>query len=180
MDDSGTEQNRLEQQAQALETLMLNEVFHGLPKTPKRILDIGVGTGRSTIQLAQTFPNAQTIGVDLSPVPAIHKQPSNAEFVQGDIRQLSKSGDKRFTTRSFDYVFSRVLSLGMPDWEGYFQDVHSMLAREGRFEVQEFEIGHHDADGVEISETIPAVQVFYDLTGTSAGLLNCVGHQVAM
>lgn len=167
-DLSGVEQNRLELQAQALEQLMHNNIFHSPLVKPNRILDVGCGTGRSTVQLAQKFPDAQIIGVDLSPVPALHSKPDNVEYVQGDIRQLVKSEDKRFTNHSFDYVFSRLLSLGMTDWPGYFSDVSLLLASGGWFEVQEFEIGHHDADGNVITDQTPAMKVFLDLIGTKS------------
>ncbi|KAL8969838.1 MAG: hypothetical protein Q9183_001803 [Haloplaca sp. 2 TL-2023] len=35
---------------------------------PKRILDIGTGTGIWAIEMAEQFPNAQITGIDLSPV----------------------------------------------------------------------------------------------------------------
>ncbi|NJL84337.1 MAG: methyltransferase domain-containing protein [Chloroflexaceae bacterium] len=43
---------------------------------PRRILDLGCGTGTTTLLLKQTFPQAQVIGLDLSPyllVVAAHK-----------------------------------------------------------------------------------------------------------
>jgi ubiquinone/menaquinone biosynthesis C-methylase UbiE len=162
-DGSGSEQNRLELQAQALEQLMSNNIFHSPLVKPNRVLDIGCGTGRSTVQLAQRFPDARIIGVDLSPVPAVHPKPDNVEYIQADIRQLMKSDDERFANGSFDYVFSRLLSLGMTDWQGYVSEVSSILAPGGWFEVQEFEIGHHDADGTVITDEIPAMKVFYEL-----------------
>ena len=39
----------------------------GLPRTPTRVLDLGSGTGEPTVALAQRWPSAEVIGVDVSP-----------------------------------------------------------------------------------------------------------------
>ena len=84
--------------------------------------------------------------------------------------KLVKSDDERFANGSFDYVFSRLLSLGMTDWEGYVSEVSSILAPGGWFEVQEFEIGHHDANGTVITDEIPAMKVFHELLSIETSL----------
>ena len=132
---------------------------------PRRILDVGCGTGRATVQLAEKFPDAQVIGIDLSPVPTVHPKPKNVEYIQGDVAQLVEAGDKPFTPGSFDYVFSRLLSFGMTDWPGYFAKISSILAPGSWFEVQEFEVGHRDGDGDWISDQMQTMRVFYELNG---------------
>ena len=131
---------------------MHGRVFHSPLTKPKRILDIGCGTGRTTVQLAQNFPDAQVIGIDLSPVPPVHSKPDNVEYIQGDFWELVKSGDFRFHSGSFDYVFGRLLILGMTDWPGYFHEVTSLLAPGGWMEVQEYEMHHRDPESKVISD----------------------------
>ena len=164
--DSNVEHNRLEMQAKALEQLMSNEAFLAPVHQPKRILDVGCGTGRSTVQLAEKFPDAQIIGVDLSVVPALHPKPKNVEYIQGDVRELIKSGSESFVPASFDYIYSRLLSLGMTDWQGHLHQISSVLAQGGWLEVQEMEFGHWNEAGESISEDVPAFPVFLDLLRT--------------
>ena len=39
-------------------------------KNPTTILDVGTGTGRWAMDMAQTFPHAKVIGLDVNPPPA--------------------------------------------------------------------------------------------------------------
>jgi len=43
----------------------LSELNFGF--VPRKIIDVGCSTGLSTIKLHQSFPNAEVIGMDLSP-----------------------------------------------------------------------------------------------------------------
>ena len=62
------EQDRLDLQHHVI-TLLLNGELHLAPlESPKRILDLGTGTGLWAIEMADSFPNATVIGTDLSPV----------------------------------------------------------------------------------------------------------------
>ena len=49
------------------ETWNREAVIKAIAGNPKKILDLGCGTGSTTIMLKQTFPNAEVIGLDLSP-----------------------------------------------------------------------------------------------------------------
>jgi methylase of polypeptide subunit release factors len=54
----------------AIFTLLLNGRLHMAPLVePRRILDIGTGTGIWAIDMADQYPSADVIGTDLSPVP---------------------------------------------------------------------------------------------------------------
>ena len=51
---------------------MLGGKTHLAPiKKPKRILDVGTGTGSWAIDIAEEFPDAEIIGNDLSPIQPV-------------------------------------------------------------------------------------------------------------
>lgn len=134
---------------------MNNKPFHAPLQNPKKILDIGCGTGAMTSLLASLYPEAQVIGVDIAAVQeGRHEQQSNLEYVQGDIRELVKSGvDPRFQQGSFDFVFNRLLLLGMVDWPGYISSVVSLLRPEGWLEIQEPSMSLWTAQGEKIQDS---------------------------
>jgi ubiquinone/menaquinone biosynthesis C-methylase UbiE len=68
---------------------------------PKKILDIGAGSGAWDVEVASELPNATVIGLDLNPVRR-KDVPQNCNFVVGDINDGLK-----FDTDSFDLVNSR-------------------------------------------------------------------------
>ena len=131
---------RLEDQALGFMDMMRGKVLH-VPITTHatHIIDIGCGTGVHTRLLGSTFPNAQIYGVDLSSVSE-QATPSNVEFIQGDIKKLVKIQDPRFAPNSMDCVFSRLLVCGMTDWQGYVDDVGSILKPGGWTEMQDYDL----------------------------------------
>jgi trans-aconitate methyltransferase len=87
----------------------------------QKALDIGCGTGIMTHRIASEFPNAQVYGLDLSPVPNIREKLPNIEYIQANIVDVTNptDPDARFKPNSFDYIFSRLLVLGMTNWPDY-------------------------------------------------------------
>jgi ubiquinone/menaquinone biosynthesis C-methylase UbiE len=71
---------------------------------PTRILDLGCGTGSSTMLLKKTFPQADVIGLDLSPYMLViaadkaDRYGLNIHFLQG------RAENTEFTDASFDLV----------------------------------------------------------------------------
>jgi ubiquinone/menaquinone biosynthesis C-methylase UbiE len=49
------------------ETWIRQQLINAIEQKPRRILDLGCGTGSSTLMLKQAFPQAEVIGLDLSP-----------------------------------------------------------------------------------------------------------------
>ncbi len=89
------------------ETLVRQALIDAVKVQPRRILDLGCGTGSTTLLLKQTFPDAEVIGLDLSPymlVRAEHKaQNANLDIVwrHGNAQETSfKSGSIDLITAS--------------------------------------------------------------------------------
>ncbi|PSB30990.1 methyltransferase type 11 [Chlorogloea sp. CCALA 695] len=91
------------------ETLVRQFLIDSLQSKPRRILDLGCGTGSTTLMLKQAFPQAEVIGLDLSPymlVRANHKAKLaglEIEWIQGN---AEKTG---FKDASFDLVTASLL-----------------------------------------------------------------------
>jgi cyclopropane fatty-acyl-phospholipid synthase-like methyltransferase len=144
--------------------MLHGRIFHAHLDQPRRILDIGCGTGRNTVALAKMFPEAFVIGVDLSPVPAIYAKPTNVEYVQGDFATLAKVGDERFQEGSFDYIYHRLLIMGINDWPGYFRNVYKLLSPGGVVEAQEIDIVLRDSRNAVVADNLSAHEFFYNVT----------------
>ena len=124
---------------------MNGRIIHApLPPTITRALDIGCGTGLVAHSLATARPTT-VYGLDLSPVPPLRAQPPNLEFIQGDFNELvrpagtssDQAPDPRLAPASFDLVFSRLLILGMTDWQRYIDIVATLLAPGGYAELHD-------------------------------------------
>ncbi|HEY1389982.1 MAG TPA: class I SAM-dependent methyltransferase, partial [Ktedonobacterales bacterium] len=96
---------------------------------PQDILDVGTGTGRWAREMAQAFPQARVVGIDIAPPPSEETaqsgqeaRPRNYTFMQTDIL----SG-LPFADASFDFVHQRLVFLAVPT--ARFQEVVNELAR---------------------------------------------------
>jgi len=72
-------------------------------REPRRILDLGCGSGLSTVELRRAFPNAEIVGVDISPdmLAAAAKRAPDAAFAVGDAASFDSDG--------FDLVFANAV-----------------------------------------------------------------------
>src|SRR3990167_8769808 len=66
---------------------------------PKRILDVGVRTGYTTMRLSKRYPEAAVFGVDLS-FDLIKQSPQEWGMAVGDYTSLP------FQSHSMDFIFS--------------------------------------------------------------------------
>ena len=68
---------------------------------PSKILDVGTGSGAWCAEVANQFPEATVLGLDLSPIHRVDA-PENCRFVVGDLNDGLKFDDD-----SMDLVHSR-------------------------------------------------------------------------
>jgi SAM-dependent methyltransferase len=85
-------------------------------RNPLSILDVGTGTGRWAIEMANLFPRANVIGLDINPPPVdmaaevgVDLRPANYTFVPGNALERLP-----FDDRSFDFVHMRALVTAIP------------------------------------------------------------------
>ncbi|TVY82515.1 Secondary metabolism regulator [Lachnellula suecica] len=77
---------------------------------PQRVLDLGTGTGIWAVDMADAYPSAEVLGLDIAPVQP-HWVPSNCRFEIDDIEQPWTFGEE-----TFDFIHARDLLLSIRDW----------------------------------------------------------------
>ncbi|KAK9424056.1 putative Methyltransferase domain-containing protein [Seiridium unicorne] len=147
------EQDRLDAQAAAIVEMVggfpVLAPVQGLRGSVAKAVDVGCGTGVATLQIASMLSSATVYGLDISSVAKSTQEtaPSNVAWVVGNILHVDHSnpaGDDFMTRRVFapgsiDYVFGRMLFLGINDWTRYFSVVTPSLAPGGYIEQQDLD-----------------------------------------
>jgi hypothetical protein len=154
------EVNRLDFQHYVLRSLLRGNYLAPIGQ-PRRILDVGCGTGQWAFELAQQFPQAEVIGFDLEQVKVTSTPPANFRFVQGDALQ-----GLPFESGSFDFVHQRLLILAvpLPSWPGLVQELARVTAPGGWVELVETSTMH------DFVPAGPATRAFYQLGRPLAAL----------
>lgn len=126
-----TEQNRLDFQHFFLKGILQTNYLAPL-RNPDALLDVGSGTGRWTIEMAQQFPNARITGIDIA--PSSPSAPLNVQFVQHDVLK-----GLPFSSQSFDYTHSRLLVAAIPtkSWAGLLREYLRVTRPGGWIEIFE-------------------------------------------
>ncbi|MBE3565290.1 MAG: class I SAM-dependent methyltransferase [Thermogemmatispora sp.] len=155
------EANRLDFQHYVLRAILHGNYLAPIQQ-PRRILDVGCGTGQWAFELAQQFPQAEVVGLDLELVKASASPPPNYRFVQGDILH-----GLPFDNDSFDFVHQRLLFLAIPQaaWPAAVQELARVTAPGGWIEL--LEVGTALQDYLPSG---PATQEFYQLGSQLAAL----------
>ncbi|WP_322480651.1 class I SAM-dependent methyltransferase, partial [Thermogemmatispora sp.] len=155
------EVNRLDFQHYVLRAILRGNYLAPIQQ-PRRILDVGCGTGQWAFELALQFPHADIIGLDLEQIKPSASPPPNFRFVQGDILQ-----GLPFEENSFDFVHQRLLMGAIPlaAWPGAVQELARVTAPGGWVEL--VELSTHISNLVPAG---PANEYLASLTGQLAAL----------
>lgn len=96
---------------------MLCQQLHFAPigDHPQQMLDIGTGTGIWAIEMADQFPSATVLGVDLSPIQP-EWVPPNVRFMVDDVES-----PWLHPSNYFDYIHSRHTVMAIKDWPRLFR-----------------------------------------------------------
>ncbi|KAF8460538.1 S-adenosyl-L-methionine-dependent methyltransferase [Kalaharituber pfeilii] len=136
--------------------LLLNGALHWAPigNDPKRILDIGTGTGIWVIDMAEKYPNATVIGTDVLKIQSERlRYPQNASFVIFDAEATWPWLEK------FDFMHTRCLAGALADWEKFIAQAFHNLKPGGYIELHEYSTEVFSPDP-SISPAIHAPTIF--------------------
>lgn len=123
------ETNRLDFQHYLLRHALQRNFVTPIGENPQSILDVGTGTGRWAREMAQQFPLANVVGMDVNPPPVDQAaeadqsgdlRPPNYTFVPGNILERLP-----FPDGSFDFVHMRLLVSAIPHerWSGVVSEL---------------------------------------------------------
>jgi len=92
----------------------------------KDILDICCGSGQWALEIAESFPQAQVIGIDISQPNLSKTSPENCKFITGDA-----TAGLPFPENSFDFIQMRTTP-SLPKRDDLIKEIHRVL-RPGAF-----------------------------------------------
>ncbi|EAW10017.1 class I SAM-dependent methyltransferase [Aspergillus clavatus NRRL 1] len=138
-----TEQDRLDMVHHIFRMMLGGKLYQApIPDSPKRILDIGTGTGIWVLDVADEVPGARILGIDLSPIQPQWVAP-NCEFFVDDVETEWPYSQEK----PFDYIHQRNMVGSISDWDRLFQQAYQHLQPGGYYEIQEFRAWFHSQDG---------------------------------
>ncbi|KAJ5468457.1 hypothetical protein N7475_006209 [Penicillium sp. IBT 31633x] len=140
------EQDRLDLSHHIYLMLLKGELLQAPVKKPKRVLDLGTGTGLWAIEYADLNPESQVIGIDLSAIQPSWVPP-NCRFEIDDF-ELPWSYSK-----PFDYIHGRELEGSIRDHDRLFQQAFENLNPNGWFEIASFDVNTYSDDGSHLAAT---------------------------
>ena len=124
------EQTRLSILYQTYLFLLDHQITIGvIPRKPKRILEIGTGTGDWAMAAAERFPSANVVALDLTSAYFPGAAPPNVTF------EVDNAGHEWTYNEPFDFIHIRELAGAFSDWRKIYAEVAKHLKTGGVVEV---------------------------------------------
>lgn len=101
-----------------------------ITSTPQRILDIGTGTGIWAIDMADAYPSAEILGLDIAPVQP-EWVPPNCRFQIDDVEM-----PWTLEHNNYDLIHARDLLLSIRDWPRLVNQAFDHILPGGYLELQ--------------------------------------------
>ncbi|KAL2051991.1 hypothetical protein ABVK25_007683 [Lepraria finkii] len=140
MPNDESELDRLDLTHQMLRITMGDKLFLAPINKPKRILDIGTGTGIWAIEVGDEFPDAQIIGTDLAPTQPTWV-PANVKF------EIDDAEDPWTFQHKFDFVHVRYLASAIVDWPKLVRQAYDATEPGEWAEFEDFDLKYYSEDG---------------------------------
>ncbi|MCJ1480371.1 hypothetical protein MMC06_000526 [Schaereria dolodes] len=134
------ENDRLDIMHKLTETILKGKLFLAPSKNPRRILDIGTGTGIWAMEMGDMFPTADILGNDLSPIQP-RWVPPNVRFEVDDVE-----ADWTYSQK-FDFVHCRNMTPAIRDWPRLVQQAYEFTIPGGYAEFIDMDLTWRSPDG---------------------------------
>ncbi|KZO90766.1 S-adenosyl-L-methionine-dependent methyltransferase [Calocera viscosa TUFC12733] len=106
------------------------------PENPKKILEISVGSGVWALEVAEQFPGAEVVGVDIVE-PKLERKPTNFTF-----KMLNVVKDPwPFASDTFDIVHCRFLTMHIPEFHKLLEKAIDATAPGGILMFEDPDLG---------------------------------------
>ncbi|KAF8245535.1 UMTA methyltransferase family protein [Wilcoxina mikolae CBS 423.85] len=125
------EQDRLDLHHEIMLQLLDGDLHLAPLEDPRRILDIGTGTGIWAIDAADRYPKAKVIGTDLSPIQPAWV-PENCKFEVDDAEQ-----EWLYPPDYFDFIHARNLAQAIENWPILMEQAYHCTKPGGYVEIAE-------------------------------------------
>ncbi|TEA19995.1 Secondary metabolism regulator LAE1 [Colletotrichum sidae] len=150
-----TEKSREDMKHAMMLELTNGKLFYSpIGKSPGKIIDIGTGTGTWAIEVAEQFPEADVLGIDLSPIQPTWVPP-NVKFYVDDAEDDWLNGDE------FDFVHFRTVASVLKNLDKTLGQCYNHMKPGAWVELQELHI-YPQCDDDTVTEG-DELKAFYDI-----------------
>ncbi|KAH8666426.1 methyltransferase domain-containing protein [Xylariales sp. PMI_506] len=157
------EQDRLDMQHANILVLMDGKLAWAPTENPKKVLDIGTGTGIWATEFAEQHPEASVTGIDLSLIQP-SEVPQNCTFVRGDVEEESWAA-----AGPYDYIHLRMTFSCFDDPGAVLRRARERLAPGGWIELQDMLMDFRSYDGSARGSALEAWTALLVKGGAAAG-----------